>query len=141
MEKYKEVERSIIKRFRKDIWAKFVCAVQEYKLIEENDSIIFMHKVLPGATDQSYGINVAKLAKIPDEVIYRAKDILEKLNEHNQIDADVLSINNYQKPIIIDKRDTVETEIIERIKKVKTDDLKPIDALLLISELKEKLGE
>ena len=108
---------------------------------EENDSIIFMHKVLPGATDQSYGINVAKLAKIPDEVIYRAKDILEKLNEHNQIDADVLSINNYQKPIIIDKRDTVETEIIERIKKVKTDDLKPIDALLLISELKEKLGE
>ena len=40
MEKYKEVERSIIKRFRKDIWAKFVCAIQEYKLIEENDSIM-----------------------------------------------------------------------------------------------------
>lgn len=40
MEKYKEVERSIIKKFRKDIWAKFVKAVQEYKLIEENDKIM-----------------------------------------------------------------------------------------------------
>lgn len=40
MEKYKEIERSIIKRFRKDIWAKFVKAVQEYKLIEENDKIM-----------------------------------------------------------------------------------------------------
>ena len=40
MEKYQEVERSIIKRFRKDIWARFIKAVQEYKLIEENDNIM-----------------------------------------------------------------------------------------------------
>ena len=40
MEKYKEIERSIIKKFRKDIWAKFVKAVIEYKLIEENDKIM-----------------------------------------------------------------------------------------------------
>lgn len=40
MEKYKEVERSIIKKFRKDIWSKFVKAVIEYELIEENDKIM-----------------------------------------------------------------------------------------------------
>ena len=40
MEKYKEIERSIIKKFRKDIWAKFVKAVIEYELIEENDNIM-----------------------------------------------------------------------------------------------------
>ena len=40
MEKYKEIERSIIKKYRKEIWSKFVKAVQEYKLIEENDSIM-----------------------------------------------------------------------------------------------------
>ena len=40
MEKYEEIERSIIKKFRKDIWAKFVKAVIEYKLIEENDKIM-----------------------------------------------------------------------------------------------------
>ena len=40
MEKYQEIERSIIKRFRKDIWAKFVKAVAEYELINENDNIM-----------------------------------------------------------------------------------------------------
>ena len=40
MEKYKEIERSIIKKFRKDIWAKFIKAIIDYKLIEENDRIM-----------------------------------------------------------------------------------------------------
>ena len=40
MEKYKEIERSIIKKYRKDIWSKFIKAVQEYKLIKENDKIM-----------------------------------------------------------------------------------------------------
>ena len=40
MEKYKEIERSIIKKFRKDIWAKFIKAIQEYELIKENDNIM-----------------------------------------------------------------------------------------------------
>ena len=40
MERYREIERSIIKKYRKDIWAKFVKAVQDYKLIEENDKIM-----------------------------------------------------------------------------------------------------
>ena len=40
MEKYQEIERSIIKKFRKDIWSKFVRAVQEYELIQENDRIM-----------------------------------------------------------------------------------------------------
>ena len=38
MEKYVEIERSIIKKFRKDIWSKFVKAVKEYELIKENDT-------------------------------------------------------------------------------------------------------
>ena len=40
MEKYQEIERSIIKKYRKDIWAKFVKAVKEYELIKENDKIM-----------------------------------------------------------------------------------------------------
>ena len=40
MEKYKEIERSIIKKYRKEIWSKFVKAVQEYELIQENDKIM-----------------------------------------------------------------------------------------------------
>lgn len=40
MEKYREIERSIITKFRKDIWARFVKAVKEYELIKENDKIM-----------------------------------------------------------------------------------------------------
>ena len=40
MEKYQEIERSIIKKFRKDIWAKFIKAVIDYELIKENDKIM-----------------------------------------------------------------------------------------------------
>ena len=109
--------------------------------ISENNNIIFMHKVKEGPTDQSYGINVASLAKIPEEVILRASDILHKLSNSNEIDAKCLSIDNYQKPIIIDKRDPVETSIIEEIKNKNIDDLKPLEALLFLSSLKEKLGE
>lgn len=39
MEKYREIEKSIIKKYRKEIWSKFVKAIKEYKLIEENDKI------------------------------------------------------------------------------------------------------
>ena len=40
MEKYQEVERSIIKKYRKEIWSKFIKAIQEYELIKENDNIM-----------------------------------------------------------------------------------------------------
>ena len=109
--------------------------------ISENNNIIFMHKVKDGPTDQSYGINVASLAKIPEEVILRASDILNKLSSSNQVDSKVLSIENYQKPIIIDKRDPQETEIINEIRNKNLDDLKPLEALLFLSSLKEKLGD
>ena len=109
--------------------------------ISENNTIIFMHKVKVGPTDQSYGINVASLAKMPEEVILRATDILNKLSSGNQVDKDILSINNYQKPIIIDKRNPVETSVIDEIRQKNIDELKPLEALLYLSSLKEKLGE
>ncbi len=108
---------------------------------EEKGNIIFFHKVLKGPTDQSYGINVASLAKLPIEVTLRAKDILDKLETSNTYESDLLSKKNYTKPIIIDNRDPLESAIIEEIKNLSVDDLKPIEALLKLSELKGKLGE
>ena len=42
MERYKEIERSIIKKYRKEIWSKFIKAVKEYELIKENDKVILI---------------------------------------------------------------------------------------------------
>lgn len=52
---------------------------------EINDTITFLHKIVEGGADQSYGIEVAKLAGLPDEVIERAKDILVSLEENNKL--------------------------------------------------------
>ena len=61
----------------------FHVAVREW-----NDEIIFLHKVQPGATDRSYGIQVARLAGLPPEVIARAKALLAELEEAGQVRAD-----------------------------------------------------
>ena len=46
---------------------------------EWNDEIVFLHRIVPGAADRSYGIQVARLAGLPGEIIDRAKEILERL--------------------------------------------------------------
>jgi len=107
--------------------------------IEDNDKIIFMHKVLPNATDKSFGINVAKLANLPNDVIFRAKDILEKIINTNKIDIELISKKNYVKPQIIDNRDPKETKIIEDLKNTNVEELKPIDALLKLENYKKEL--
>ena len=46
---------------------------------EWNDEVVFLHRILPGRTDRSYGIHVARLAGLPDATVQRAKEILEAL--------------------------------------------------------------
>lgn len=106
----------------------------------ETGELIFLHKVLPGATDQSYGINVASLAKIPLQVTLRAKDILTKLENKNHYDATLLSKNNYQEPIIINELNPNEDKIITELKELDTDSLKPIDALIILNKWKGTLS-
>ena len=61
----------------------------------KNDQVIFLRKIIEGGADQSYGIEVAKLAGLPFEVIDRAKDILTKLENEKSIEIDKL-FNNYR---------------------------------------------
>jgi len=56
---------------------------------EAGDSIVFLRKIVPGSADQSYGIEVARMAGIPPEVILRAREVLENL-ESSQYTADAV---------------------------------------------------
>lgn len=105
------------------------------------EDLIFLHKVVPGPSDESYGINVASLAKIPLPVVLRAKDILEKLESSNHYNSEELSINNYKEPVIIDKTDPRLKELYNEIKNVDLDSMKPIDALLYLSKLKGEVNK
>lgn len=109
---------------------------------KSSDDIVFLHKVLDGASDQSYGVNVASLAKMPVSVTTRAKDILNKLSDKNVYDKERLSIKNYTEPKVIE----VEVEsnqskkIRSLINSLDVDNMKPLDALLTLAKLKEEIN-
>ena len=106
---------------------------------EVDGEVIFMHKVLKGPADKSYGINVAKLAHIPLEVIIRADDILNKLSQKNVYDSKKMSINNYVAPLLYDSKSDQETYVINEVKNANIYELSPIDAMNLLNELQKKL--
>jgi len=116
---------------------------------EWNDKIIFLRKIERGFADQSYGIQVARLAGVPDEVIKRAKQILRNLEEH-EISPQGLSttakkqLSNYHTnqldifDAIVEKSEE-KNEILETIKNLDVNKLTPIEAINKLSELKNKL--
>ena len=115
---------------------------------EWNDKIIFIRKIERGSADQSYGIQVAKLAGVPNAVIKRAKQILVNLEEH-ELSPQGLSAktrkqiarNTNQLDIfdaIFEKADQ-KNEILEEIKKLDVTNLTPMQAIQKLSELKDKL--
>lgn len=100
---------------------------------EKDGEIIFLHKVLDGFIDKSYGINVAKLANLPNEVINRANDIL-KIYEDKERKKDII----VQTTLPLDFKEN-ESEVEQYLKDLNILELTPIKALCVLSELKEKI--
>ena len=101
--------------------------------IEENGNIIFLHKVKDGSVDKSYGINVAKLAGLPDEVIERASNIL-KVYESKEKKKDIV----IQTTLPLNFEDK-KSEVEEEIKALDILNMTPIEAISTLSKLKEKI--
>ena len=105
---------------------------------ERGEDVIFLRKILPGGTDESYGVHVAKLAGVPKEVTKRANEILRSLERksalkeepksNKQEDQGQLSMYNYKL-----------AEIAHELDKIKLDEITPIDALNILSKIKEKM--
>ncbi|MFH1215198.1 MAG: DNA mismatch repair protein MutS [Pseudomonadota bacterium] len=109
---------------------------------EWNDSIIFLHKLLPGGTSKSYGIQVAALAGVPKRVVERAKELLHNIEkgELNSEGAPRIAPEKKSKPthpgqltLFPPEEDPVRTKIRE----IELDRLTPLDALNLLYELKK----
>jgi len=115
---------------------------------EWNDQIIFLRKIERGPADQSYGIQVARLAGVPTRVIKRAKQILRNLEAQElspqgltAIAKKQLSTDNGQMDIFDTMFETAEKniEILDEIRDIKVDNLTPIEALLKLQEIQKKL--
>lgn len=121
---------------------------------EQGDDIVFLRKIVKGGADKSYGIQVAKLAGVPDTVINRAKELVEQLvdtdltartREIAGANASVSSHKPVPKPDDVEMSqltlfDTVrEDDIIQEIKDMELGNMTPIDALNTLYRLQTKL--
>jgi DNA mismatch repair protein MutS len=105
---------------------------------EAGDQIIFLRKVEPGRADRSYGIEVARLAGLPMSVVERAREILV-LHERSELAVTEELTPRSSAPTQIQLFEPVNYQIAERIRTLKVDELRPIDALQLLSELQREL--
>ena len=108
--------------------------------IEEDKKITFLHKIKNGAVDKSYGIHVASLAHLPDELIKRADEILD-VYEHKNVKKQTFT----QTSLFLDTDDANKEKedenqaIIDKLKEIKPLEMTPMEALNLLYELKNEL--
>ena len=105
---------------------------------EAGDQIIFLRKVEPGRADRSYGIEVARLAGLPVSVIERAHEILALHERSEHAVTEELSPRP-SAPMQIQMFEPVNYQIADRIRSLKLDELRPIEALQLLNELQQEL--
>jgi DNA mismatch repair protein MutS len=108
-------------------------AVREWK-----DKIIFMHKIVPGGSDDSYGIYVAKLAGIPESVIKRSKEILSELEIGT---PNPYAKQNKQLNLFAPTPEPKLDELRSALEAIDINTLTPMEALKKLDELKKKLNE
>jgi DNA mismatch repair protein MutS len=104
--------------------------------LEHNDSIVFMHEVQEGPASQSYGLQVAQLAGVPNHVIQQAKAKLHQLESdsvHQVLEAAPPS------PVQSDLFSVPTHAVVERLKEINPDDLTPRQALELLYSMKDQL--
>ena len=116
---------------------------------EKGDDIVFLRKIVKGGADKSYGIQVAKLAGVPDSVIQRAKELVEELSDAD-ITAAVKDLTTPKKKqkITYDQVDMAQmslfdtvqdNDIIEEIKGLEIGNLTPMEALNILYNLQNKI--
>lgn len=110
---------------------------------EVGKKVLFLRKLLPGGTEHSFGIHVAKMAGMPSIVVNRAKEILGKLEESHSEESDKTkkktSVENLQLSFF-QLDDPVLEQVKEEIEGIDIDTLTPVEALLKLHEIKKLLG-
>ncbi|MCP5110132.1 MAG: DNA mismatch repair protein MutS, partial [bacterium] len=109
---------------------------------EAGEQIIFLRKVEPGQADRSYGIEVARLAALPMSVIERAREILalHEKTEHEVTEELTPRPASKAPAMQIQLFEPVNYEIAGRIRDLNLDEIRPIEALQILSELQKELS-
>ncbi|MFC2066620.1 DNA mismatch repair protein MutS [Chloroflexota bacterium] len=108
-------------------------------VIEEAGKVIFLHRIVPGGVDKSYGIHVAQLAGLPKSVVNRAREVLDELESNSQPASPVRKRRKEpatQIPLFGQK-----SPLLEELSKLEIDGMTPLEALNKLYELQKKAGE
>lgn len=117
--------------------------------VEEEGQLIFLHQVSPGTADRSYGVQVAKLAGLPESLLAKAGIILERLEENkdaifakpDQPKEKVAEPSTAQLSLFDEERTESEDEVLAEIKALDIGTTAPLTALNLLQKLKDKLND
>ncbi|MBW8001293.1 MAG: DNA mismatch repair protein MutS [Planctomycetes bacterium] len=105
------------------------------------DEVVFLHRILPGGTDKSYGIHVAKLAGLPKPILERSKEILEELESTFQKEAsgEHLAKHKTKEPdsdtLFVQKHKSV----LDKLASMDVNNLTPIEAINLLNKIKDEI--
>ena len=119
--------------------AEKVEGVKNYSIAvkEKGEDIIFLRKIIPGGTDESYGIHVAKLAGVPQDVVKNANDILKTLERKNILTNKKIKEDKNKVAGQLDMYNYKLADIAHELDKININELTPIDALNILMKLKE----
>ncbi|MFQ6035541.1 MAG: DNA mismatch repair protein MutS [Sedimentisphaerales bacterium] len=107
------------------------------------DEVVFLHKILPGGTDKSYGIHVAKLAGVPKSIVRRSAEILEELEATfaKEATSDRLARHKTKQPdkdsLFVQKHKSV----LEKLASTDINNLTPIEAINLLEEIRKEIND
>lgn len=101
---------------------------------EDGDEVIWLHKVLEGGTDRSYGIQVARMAGIPKQVLARAAEVLADLEGREAIPSGKIKPGALQMALF----EPTEPEVVKRLRELDTSTMTPVEALVLLENLRRE---
>ncbi len=110
---------------------------------EVDGHVVFTHRILPGASEKSYGVHVAEIAGLPKEVIERAREILAELEgKRDDSELPLFSAAEPEVEYRVEKVEVLPPEVervISEIEKIEVSTTTPLEALMLLARLKESL--
>lgn len=117
---------------------------------EKDGKVVFLHKLKDGPADKSYGIHVAELAQLPEQIITRAREILETFEHQEEKEENAIKVSETQlsffdeqpkvrkEPIVVQENKSTD-KIMKKLKKVNISGTTPLEALQLLYELQNEL--
>ena len=106
---------------------------------KRGDEITFLRRIVPGGADESYGVEVAKLAGLPDSIIERAKEILNELNSNASREANVPNQPPKEESMQLSLMPSSDGMIEQKLRAIDVNTLTPIEAMNILYELKSMI--